>query len=223
MQETWHKYLGEAFGTFLFVFLAAGSVLAHGTTGLGVLGIALATGFALLVAAYVSGHLSGAHINPAVTVAMWATGRMHTLVGLGYIISQLVGSVVAALLLNVVFGSASDMLHLGNVAVGSGVTAGVAILTEAILTFFLVYTYFATVVDKHEHGEHGGLALGLVLAASILVSYTITGGALNPARAFGPALVSADWNMHYVYWVGPLIGALVAGFVYHFGFLKRRG
>lgn len=222
MNENWHKYVAEAFATFGFVFLSAGAVLANGFTGgLGVIGVALASGLALLAMIYASRHHSGAHLNPAVTVALWATGHIKTAVGVGYVISQLVGSVVAALFLKIAFSTASPALHLGNVALGVGVTPGVAILVEAVLTFFLVYTYYATVVDKRESGSHAGLALGLLLAAAILVGWNVTGAALNPARAFGPALVSGDWTVHYTYWVGPLIGGLVAGFSYHFGFMKK--
>lgn len=225
MQESWQKYVAEALGTFVFVFVLAGAVMTQGTTGsLGVIGVALAGGFALLAATYAGGHLSGGHFNPAVTVALWATGHVKTSTGIGYIISQLVGAVVATLFLRVVFSSASASLHLGNVAVGVGVSPGVAILVEAVLTFVLVYTYFATVVDKRNDGGmgHGGLALGLVFSAAVLIAYTLTGAALNPARVFGPALVSGDWMFHYVYWVGPVIGALVAAFIYHFGYMKKR-
>lgn len=226
MQESWQKYLAEGLATFAFVFVLAGATLVQGVTGtLGVPGVALAGGLALLAMVYATGHHSGAHLNPAVTVALWATGHVKTTIGVGYIISQLVGGVVAALFLRVVYASASPSLQLGNVWLGSGITPGVGIFTEAVLTFVLVYTYFALVVDKkNDHGMgHAGLALGLVFAAAVMVGATVTGGALNPARVFGPALVSGSWNLHYVYWVGPLIGSLVAAFVYHFGYLKHRG
>lgn len=226
MQESWQKYLAEAVGTLVFVFLLGGAALAQGVTGtLGVPGLALAGGLALLAMVYVTGHLSGAHLNPGVTVALWATGHVKTGTGVSYIIAQLVGAVVAALFLRVAFPVASPSLNLGNVALGSGITPGAAIFVEAVLTFVLVYTYFGMVVDRKNEGGmgHAGLALGLVYAASVMVAYTLTGGALNPARVFGPALVSGSWALHYVYWVGPLIGALVAAFVYHFGYLKRRG
>lgn len=225
MQESWQKYLAEALATFAFVFVLAGATLVQGVTGtLGVPGVALAGGLALLAMIYATAHHSGAHLNPAVTVALWATGHVKTAVGVGYILSQLVGAVVAALFLRVVFVSASPSLQLGNVWLGAGVTPGVGIFMEAVLTFVFVYTYFATVVDKKNEGGtgHGALALGLVFAAAVMLGATITGGALNPARVFGPALVSGAWSLHYVYWVGPLIGALVAAFVYHFGYLKRR-
>ncbi len=225
MQESWQKYVAEALGTFSFVFVLSGAVLAHGVTGsLTVTGIALAGGFGLLAAIYAAGHFSGAHLNPAVTVALWATGHVKTVNGVGYVLAQLAGATVATLFLRVIYTSASPALHLGNVSVGVGVTPGVAILVEAILSFVLVYTYFATAVDrKNDAGTgHAGLAMGLAFAALTLIGYNLTGAAMNPARVFGPALVSGDWVMHYVYWVGPLLGALVAAFVYHFGYMKKR-
>lgn len=225
MQDNWQKYLAEAFGTFVFVFVAAGSVLANvqSVGSLGTLGVALAHGLVLTAVIYGAWHLSGSHLNPAVTVSLWATGHVKTLSAVGYIIAQLIGSVVAALFLKVVFAGVSPQYYLGDTTLLPGVTPGMGILVEALLTFFLVWTVFATLIDKRSSTGFGGLCVGLVLAVAIMVGGGFTMGALNPARSFGPALVSSHWGMHYVYWVGPLIGALVAGFVYHFGFLKRHG
>lgn len=223
MQDNWQKYLAEAFATFAFVFIAAGSVLANFKTAgsLGTVGIALAHGFALAAMIYTVWHFSGSHLNPAVTVALWATGHVKTLVAIGYIIAQLVGSVVAALFLKVIFVSVSPQYYLGDNMLLPGITPGMGILVEALLTFFLVWTVFATLVDKKATPGFGGLCVGLVMAVSVMIGGSFTMAALNPARSFGPALVSSHWDVHYVYWVGPIIGALIAGFVYHFGFLKK--
>lgn len=225
MQDGWQKYVAEAFATFAFVFVAAGSVLANYQTGgsLGTVGIALAHGLVLAAMMYAAWHLSGAHLNPAVTVALWATGHVKTLAGIGYVVAQLVGSVVAALFLKVVFVGAAPQYFLGDTMLAAGVTPGMGILIEALLTFFLVWTIFATVVDKRAMGGLGPLMVGLVLSTLLMVGGSFTMAALNPARSFGPALVSSHWVGHYVYWVGPLIGGLVAGLVYHFGFVKRHG
>lgn len=224
MQENWQKYLAEAFATFGFVFVGAGAVLANSVSGgLGPVGVALAHGLALMTMIYVTLHLSGAHINPAVTVALWATGHVKTGVALGYVISQLVGATVGALFLKLTFTTASPSLYFGAPLLGLNVTPGTAILVEALLTFLLVWAVFGVIVDKRgDMGHASGLAVGLVLTFAYLVGSALTGAALNPARSFGPALVSSFWTNHYVYWVGPLLGALVAGFVYHFGFLKHR-
>ncbi len=95
------------------------------------------------------------------------------------------------------------------------------ILIEALLTFILVWTVFATIVDKKAGHNFGPLVVGFALTAGIMIAGYATTGALNPARSFGPSLVTSHWATHYVYWVGPVIGALVAGFVYHFVFMKR--
>lgn len=223
MQDSWQKYLAEAFATFAFVFVAAGSVLANWQTAgsLGTVGVALAHGLILAAMVYGAWHLSGAHLNPAVTVALWATGHVKTLAAVGYVIAQLVGSVIAALFLKVIFTGVSPQYYLGDTMLLPGVTPGTGILVEALLTFFLVWTVFATLVDKRATPGFGGLCVGLVMAVGVMVGGSYTMGALNPARSFGPALVSSHWATHYVYWVGPIIGGLVAGFVYHFGFLKR--
>lgn len=225
MQDTWQKYVAEAFATFAFVFVAAGSVLANWQTGgsLGTVGVALAHGLILAAMMYTVWHVSGAHLNPAVTVALWATGHVKTLQGIGYIIAQLVGSVVAALFLKIVFAGASPQFYLGDTMLGTGVTPGMGIFVEALLTFFLVWTFFGTVIDKRSTSGLGGLMIGLVLTVAVMLGGGFTMSALNPARSFGPALVSSHWVNHYVYWVGPVIGALVAGFVYHFGFIKKHG
>ena len=225
MQDSWQKYVAEALATFAFVFIAAGSVLSNWQAGgaLGATGVSLAHGFALAAMIYAVWHLSGAHLNPAVTVALWATGHIKTLVAFGYIVAQLVGSVVAALFLKVVFVGMSPQFYLGDTVLGAGVTPGMGILVEALLTFFLVFTIFGTIVDKKSTSGFGGLMVGLVMALGVMVGGNFTMGALNPARSFGPALVSSHWMNHYVYWVGPIIGALIAGFVYHFVFIKKHG
>jgi len=223
MQEAWQKYTAEAFATCAFVFIAAGAVLVNWQTGgeLGTVGVALASGLALAAMMYTVLHISGAHLNPAVTIALWATGHVKTLQALGYVLAQLVGATVAALLLQVIFAGASPQFYLGDANLGTNVTPWMGILVEAILTFFLTWTVFATIVDKKAVQGFGGLAVGFVFVAGILVAGSVTGGALNPARSFGPALITSHWANHYVYWAGPILGALAAGVIYHFSFLKK--
>lgn len=222
--ENWNKYLAEAIASFALVFVAAGAVLANAQTGgsLQTLGIALATGLTLAAVMYGAMHISGAHVNPAITISLWATGHTKLMQAIGYVISQLIGAVVAALFLKVIFGGVvSPQYFLGDTTLLAGVTPGMGILVEAILTFFLVWTFFATVVDKKATPGFGALAVGFVLAVGIMFAGGITMGALNPARSFGPALITSHWAGHYVYWVGPIVGGIVAGFVYHFGILKK--
>ncbi|MEK7528890.1 MAG: aquaporin [Patescibacteria group bacterium] len=224
MNDSWHKYIAEFFGVFAIVFIGAGAVLADGTYGgIGIWGIAAAYGLVVLAVTYATIHISGAHLNPAITVALWATGHVKTLVGLGYVLSQLFGAAAAGVLLKVIFATSPEILHLGASGIGTGVTGGIAILMEAIMTFVLVYVYFCTVMHKKELGpaERGGLAMGAVTMAAVLIGFGLTGAAINPARAFGPAVVANFWTLHYIYWVGPLIGSLLAAFVCNFGYMKR--
>lgn len=223
MNDTWHKYVAETLATFTFVFVAAGSVLANLQSGgsLGAVGVALATGFALTAMIYATWHVSGAHLNPAVTVAHWVTGNMKASTALGYIVSQLLGSVVAALFIKVIFAGVSPQFYLGDTLLGPGVTPGMGILVEALLSFFLVWVVFATTMDKRAAPGFAGLAIGMTFAFALMVGGSFTMGALNPARSFGPALVSSHWESHYVYWVGPLVGAIIGGMTYHYLFYKK--
>lgn len=220
--HAWQKYIAEMLGTFAFIFIATGAALANWqTSSLGTIGVALTTGMMLAAMIYSLFHISGAHFNPAITVSLWATGHIKTFIAIGYIVAQAVGSVIAAIFLKIIFANMSPQFYLGDVMVGAGVTPGMAIFVEAVLTFFLVWTVFGTLVDKKANHAFGGLAVGLVLMASIMVAAHITGGALNPARSFGPALLTSHWTNHYVYWVGPIVGGLVAAFIYRLLLLKK--
>ncbi len=219
-----HKYLAEAVATFALVFIGAGAVVANAIfpNSVGLVGIALAHGLVLMSMIFATAHLSGAHVNPAVTLAMVATRRMSGREGLSYIVSQLAGAAVAGLLLQAIFVNAPLAIHLGTPDLASGFSWVSGILLEAILTFFLVFTIFGVAVDSRGSGNHAGLAIGLVLAFDILMGGNVTGAAMNPARAFGPALASGYWATHLVYWVGPIIGALAAAFLYTRIFLSSK-
>ncbi len=212
------KYLAEAIATFALIFVGAGSVLA----GVGTLGIAFAHGLVLAVMIYATAHISGAHINPAVTISMWATKRMKTPEAIKYIISQLVGAVAGAYLLAMVFVNAPASAYLGTNQLAAGVSPVNGIIIEAVLTFFLVFTIFATAVDKRNKIPHAALPIGFVLIFDHIVGLGLTGSSMNPARTFGPALVSGYWANQIVYWVGPIVGALVAAFLYSYVFLGKR-
>lgn len=223
MQEILKKYLAETIGTFCLVLISAGAALANLQSGgeLGILGPALASGFALAVMIYAFYNVSGAHINPAVTVGLWVTGHIKTLLALGYLVSQAVGSVLAALLLKVLFAGASAQFYLGDAGLSSGVSPYVGILAEAAFTFILLLVIFGTLVDKKGNSTIGPLAAGLTLTLAIIVLGNITGGALNPARSFGPAFITSHWINHYVYWIGPIAGGALGALVYQFCFLKK--
>lgn len=208
------KYLAEAIATFALIFVGAGSVLA----GVGTLGIAFAHGLVLAVMIYATAHISGAHINPAVSIAMWATRRMAAKEAVKYIVSQLAGASVAAFLLASVYSSVAPSVN--NLA--ATVSVGQGLLIEIILTFFLVFTIFATAVDKKgSAANHAALAIGFVLIFDHIIGLSLTGASMNPARTFGPALASGFWANHLVYWGGPIIGALIAAFLYQKAFMKK--
>jgi len=214
----WKSALAEAIGAFTLIFVGAGSILAadFARTGTGLLGIALAHGLAIATMVSAMGHISGGHFNPAVTGAFVLTGRMRAGTGAAYVIAQLIGASVAAFFLTAVFPQTVRITTaLGTPALGFGVSQGAGIVVEAILTFFLVLTVFGTAVDARGPRAAGGLFIGLVIVMDILMGAPLTGAAMNPARAFGPALFAGAWTNHLVYWIGPLLGGGVAGLLYH--------
>jgi MIP family channel proteins len=211
--------IAEAFGTFLFFFVGAGSVVlgdylaANGGTGPGLLGVALAHGLALAVLVSALGAVSGAHFNPAVTLGVWIMGRITPVRGALYLAAQLIGGLAAGLALKVVFADSWQASNIGTPALGVGITPAVAIGVEAVLTALLVLAVIGTAVDPRGP-KIGGLAIGLAVAADILVGGPLTGAAMNPARWFGPAVAAGAYADWYVWWIGPAIGAAVAALVY---------
>jgi len=219
------RLFSELLGTGILTFVAAGGpvIAAVSTTSPSPTAQVVAPALAVLALIYSLGPISGAHFNPAVTVAVLIARRISaSLAGL-YVLTPLVAAVVAGLLLLAVFpGSAWQPVHLGTPALGNGTSFGTGVLLEAILTFFLVFAVFGVAVDVR--GPFKGIAgfgIGLVLGFDILMGGPLTGAAMNPARAFGPALVSGFWQDGLVYWIGPLLGAAIAAGIY--GYLLLPG
>lgn len=210
------KYLAEFIGTFALVFIAAGSNavdhISHGILGL--TGMAIATGVTVMVMIYAMGHISGAHINPAVTIAMSVTGKMGTRDSFAYIISQVAGACAASFLLMEIFPSAVSSIHLGATSLGTDISPAAGMLIETILTFLLVFTIFGVAVDSRSPPGLAGFAIGAFVLLAILVGGPVTGASMNPARSFGPALFAGYWTDHLIYWVGPIIGGIIAALVY---------
>jgi len=218
--NTPQKLAAEFLGTFALVFFGAGAICTDRflqTNGSGPVGTALATGIAVAIMSMAFGHVSGAHFNPAITIGYWITKRVGTMEAAGYWVAQTLGGVVAAFLLKAilprdeswqpVLGGTPDLVR--------DFTRLPAMSLEAIITFFLVLVYFATTSeDNIESRSLSGLAVGLVYTVGILLAGPFTGGALNPARHFGPALASSHWSNWGVYWVGPLVGGFLAGLIY---------
>ena len=218
------RVLAEFVGTFTVVFVAAGSVVAARAGDGGLVTIALAPAFAVAAMILAVGHISGAHFNPAVTVAAWVTGRISTAMGAIYIWTQLLGASAAALVLRVAVPEDRwKPVKLGAALLSDEVSTGQGLLIEAVLTFFLVWVIFATVIDADgDIGKLAGLAIGLVIAMDIMVGGPLSGAAMNPARSFGPALAGGYWDKELVFWIGPILGAVVAAVAYDVMYLRRR-
>ena len=213
--------VAEAVGTFLFFFVGAGAVVLTAYSGdgsPGLVGVALAHGLVLAVLVSAFGAVSGGHFNPAVTVAVRLAGRIEWSHAVMYVVAQLLGAIGAGLALRAVFPeSAWSPTNIGTPALGSGIGIWAGIAIEAVLTLLLVLTVFGTAIDTRAP-RIGGMAIGLALAADILVGGPLTGAAVNPARWFGPAVASGAYADWYVWWVGPLIGAIVAAILYRYVF-----
>lgn len=211
--------VAEAVGTFLFFFVGIGAVIlgAHtGDTSGGLIGVAFAHGLALAVMVSALGAVSGGHFNPAVTFAVWITGRIDAMRGGLYVVAQLVGGLAAALVLRWVFPESSwEPVALGTPAIGPEISVAGAIVIEAVLTMVLLVAVFGTAIDPRAP-KIGGLAIGLAVAADILMGGPLTGAAMNPARWFGPAVASGTYADWYVWWIGPLVGAAIVAIVYRF-------
>jgi MIP family channel proteins len=211
--------VAEAVGTFLFFFVGAGSVVlgdylaAGGRSGPGLAGVAFAHGLALAVLVSALGAVSGGHFNPAVTLAVWIMGKITPARAALYAVAQLVGALAAGLALKAVFADSWQASQIGTPALGAGITPLAGIGIEAVLTVLLVLAVIGTAVDPRGP-KIGGLAIGLAVAADILVGGPLTGAAMNPARWFGPAVAAGAYADWYVWWVGPLIGAAVAALIY---------
>ena len=219
MNDTTQKGAAELIGTFLLTFIG-GAAIINGQAGL--IGVALAHGLTVALVISALGHISGAHINPAVTVGFLVTKKMEMKEGVVYIVAQMAGAVLAALVLKQFVPGAMNAA-LGGQPVASGVSTTAAIVIEFFLTFFLVTAIFGTAVDERGTFKAiAGFGIGLVVTVDILAGGPLTGASMNPARSFGPALVSGQWGDQMVYWIGPLLGGAVAAVVYNSLFMKKQ-
>lgn len=199
--------IAEAVGTFALIFIGIGAI--HANPGL--LGVALAYGLTMAVFVSATMNVSGGHLNPAVTLGALVGGKIDLKNAIRYWVSQLIGATVAAFVCLGLFDHTTVIT--GTPQLGGGTSPLGGIVIEAITTFFLVFVVYGTAIDARAP-KIGGLAIGLTIALGILFAGPLTGGAMNPARTFGPALAVSFWNAHYVYWIGPLLGGAAAGWVY---------
>jgi MIP family channel proteins len=222
MSSLLRRSIAEAVGTFALVFIGCGSVASRyfNEANYGILGIAVAHAIVFSVMITATMSISGGHLNPAVTIGLLVARRTEGRTAAAYIAAQLVAAVLAALLLKYLFPvGLTRSISLGTPAIAGNILLPQAIGIEAVLTFFLVSAVFGTVVNPAAP-KVGGFGVGLVLLFDIIVGGNLTGAAMNPARAFGPALVSGQWVGHAVYWVGPLLGAIIAALLWEHVLLK---
>lgn len=223
MEEGWiGRATAEFVGTFALIFFGAGSIVvndhlaATATTPepFGLIGIAATHAIVLAIAVSATMNISGGHINPAVSIAAFLTRRLSAAMTGIYVVAQLAGGILGAAfvrsLLPLASGQATDF-GATLVAPGTGVLTAVSL--ELILTFFLVFTIWGTAISKRAP-QVGGFAIGLVLFFDIMVGGVFTGASMNPARSLGPALFSGNWSLHWIYWVGPILGGALAAGVY---------
>ncbi|MFN0145719.1 MAG: MIP/aquaporin family protein [Dehalococcoidia bacterium] len=205
-------FLAEAIGTFALVFAGPGAAAVNAASGGAVSGVGVGMSFGLIVMVMIFslGHISGCHINPAMTIAFRALGRISTGRALGYIAAQLAGAVLAALAIVAIVGDAGD----------AGATApringaDAAFWSEVILTFFLAFVVFAVATDARAQGAFAAIAIGGYVGFAATGWGPVANASLNPARTFGPAVAANVWDAHWVYWAGPIAGALLAAAVY---------
>jgi len=212
--DSTRKLIVEFIGPFALVYMGAGAIIATG--GKDLVAIALAHGLAIALLIASAGHISGGIYNPALTVGLVAARRLSVPLGIAYIIVQLLGGAVGAALLKLSFDAkAIDSVQLGTPLLGANVSAGQGVLVEAILTFFLMFAVFGTAIDPRGPKTIAGLVIGLIITMDIFAGGGLTGAAMNPARWFGPALIQGVWANGWVYWVGPIIGAVIAALLYN--------
>lgn len=200
--------IAEFVGTFALIFIGAGAG-AIGQAGL--VGVAFAHGFVIFAFAYAYGHISGTHLNPAVTIGLWAGRQVDTARAVGYIVAQILGGIAGAFLLKTVAGPNAS--SLGVTTLAPGIDPAMGMVIELVLTFFLVNTIYNAAVSG-KAGNMAGAAIGLTLVFAILMGGPLTGASLNPARTLGPAIASGVFDNVWVYLVGPPLGGILAAILY---------
>lgn len=224
------NWLAESIATFALVFFGPLSVVlsvvifGDGLSIESIIMISLAHGSAIGLMVYAFGHISGAHINPAVTIPMMITKKIGFADGIGYIVFQIIGALVAALALFAILPDAGMEVNLGTQGgpsdlLNNNAISGMAL--ELVFTFFLVVTIFGVAVHKKAPAGIHGISIGGMVFLLHLIGVPLTGASMNPARTFGPALVSGSWEFHWIYWVGPIVGGIIAGVLMNYIYVKK--
>ena len=224
------NWFAEAIGTYALVFFGPLAIIlsvvafGDGLSIESIIMIALAHGAAVGLMVYAFGHISGAHINPAVTIPMMITKKISVGDGIGYIIFQLIGAVVAAFSLKAILPELGAKVNFGTQGgpselLNSSIMAGITV--EIILTFFLVTVIFLTAVHKKAPAGIHGISIGGMVFLLHIVGVPLTGASMNPARTFGPAVVSGFWELHWLYWLAPIVGGIIAGVIMNYVFVNK--
>jgi aquaporin-4 len=224
------SWFAESIATFCLVFFGTISVIISAAafgTGLsieGILLISFAHGAAIGLMVYAFGHVSGGHINPSVTVSMIVTRKIGIVDGIGYIVFQIIGATIAAFSVKTILPELGNKVHYGvqggpSDLLNHSALSGFAV--ELVLTFFLVTVVFMTAVHKKAPAGMHGLAIGGMIFLIHLIGVPLTGASVNPARTLGPAIASGYWDFHWIYWAGPIIGAVIAGLIMNYIFVKK--
>ena len=224
------NWFAEAIATYALVFFGPLSIIlsvvvfGDGLSIESIIMISLGHGAVIGLMVYAFGHISGAHINPAVTIPMMITKKISVQDGIGYIIFQLLGAIIAALSLKAILPELGAKVNFGTQGgpselLNSSIMAGITV--EIILTFFLVTVIFLTAVHKKAPAGIHGISIGGMVFLLHLVGVPLTGASMNPARTFGPALVSGFWELHWLYWVAPIIGGIIAGVIMNYVFVNK--
>lgn len=221
MRDALRHFIAEFIGVFALVFVGGGAIMQSSRdSSIGLLEVAAAHGLILGIMVTATMRVSG-HLNPAVTLGFLITRRIEPMMAGLYLLGQILAAVVAAYCLSGLFPEAvAEATRLGGQRVSIEISGIQAILLEAIATFFLVFVVFGTAVDPNAP-KVGGFAIGLTVTAAILAIGPLTGASLNPARSFGPAVASLQFEGQMVYWIGPIIGGAIAALTYDLLFLPR--
>jgi MIP family channel proteins len=221
MRDSWRHFGAEFIGTFALVFVGGGTIITSPMLSpqVAVVNIALAHGLILAIMVSATMRISG-HLNPAVTLGFLVTKRIDPMMAIIHWIAQFSGAVIAAWTLKLLYpASIVTIARLGGQSISANTTLTQAVLLEAIATFFLVFAVFGTAVDP-KGPKVGGFAIGLTVAAGIFAIGPLTGGSMNPARSFGPAVVSGIYEGQTAYFIGPLLGGFLAATLYQRLFLS---